>query len=68
MQIRELYGMEYKSIELDHPVRQPMSSVLRDLADYLERNDIRGYVINLTTQSHPDDDDRFLTSLVWATN
>lgn len=67
MELRELYGMSYKSIEIDHDIRVPMSEVLAEFAHYTRVNSIQGYPTSLSTQSHPDDEDRFLTTLVYVT-
>lgn len=66
MDIRHLSGMSYKAIEMEHEVRVPMSAVLRQFADYLERNNIQGLLTGVDTNSHPDDEDLFLTTLLWA--
>lgn len=66
MPIRELHGMSYKSIELEHPVSTPMPEVLNWLAAHLADTDEHGLLTAVTTQNHPDDDDKFLTTLVWA--
>lgn len=66
MSIRELYGMRYKAAEMEHAVSLPMSSVLRKLADWVEENEVHGYLSSVSTQSHPDDEDKFLTHLLWA--
>lgn len=64
--IRELSGMNYKSIEFDHPVGEPMDEVLRELADWLSDNADGGILTSITTGIHPEDDSRFLTNLIWA--
>lgn len=66
MSVRKLYGMQYSSIELEHDVVAPMSEVLHTLAHHLEDNDEHGLLTAITTNNHPDNDDKFLTTLVWA--
>lgn len=66
MSVRELSGMSYKGIELDHPVRMPMDEVLRTLADWVSDNTDGGIISSLVTEIHPESDDRFLTHLVWS--
>lgn len=64
--IRSLYGMSYKSFEIDHHINVPMSEVLEEFAHYIRSNDVKGYIEHIGTRSHPDDEDRFLTVLIYA--
>lgn len=66
MMVRELTGMTYKSVELDHPVRLTMDEVLRTLADWISDNVDGGVLTSVTTGIHPEYEDRFLTHLVWS--
>lgn len=62
----ELYGMKYKGFTLDHDAALPMHKVLKKIARWLKDNDEEGYVETLHSQSDPDDDNRFLTTVIWA--
>lgn len=64
--IRELTGMNYKSIEFDHHVSTPIEEVLRSLADWLSDNTDGGLLVSIYTGLHPESDERFLTQLVWS--
>lgn len=65
--VRDLFGMTYKSVELEHDVIWSMDRILRELAYYFDSTELRhGTITSLTTQSHPDDEDKFLTTLVWS--
>ncbi len=66
LHVRKLSGMQYESVEVEHPVSTPMSEILYVLANHLANNDDHGILTGLYTQSHPDDDSLFLTNLVWA--
>lgn len=66
MNIRRLDGMRYASVEIEHDIRVPMSSVLRQLADWCEKNREHGLLTGIYTQSHPDDEKKFLTNMVWS--
>lgn len=65
-EIRELTGMTYKSIELDHHVSTPVDEVLRTLANWLSDNTDGGILTSITTGIHPESEERFLTHLVWS--
>lgn len=65
--IRGLFGMKYSSIEVTHLVVEPLTSVLRDIADYLQENGFEDVIAtSLSTQGNPDNDNEFLTTFVWA--
>lgn len=64
--IRSLSGMQYASVEIEHSVLTPMSEVLYALADYLSNHADTGLLTGIFTQSHPEEEDKFLTNLVWA--
>lgn len=66
LNIRRLSGMQYASVEIEHLVSTPMAEVLYALAEYLTDNDETGLLTGIYTQSHPDQEDKFLTQLVWA--
>lgn len=67
MEIRNLHGMTYRSIEVSHDVIEPVHKVLRMIAHYLEVEGVNhGLLTSITTASDPYDEDRFLTTLVWA--
>lgn len=40
--------------------------MLKKIARWLKDNDEEGYVETLHSQSDPDDDNRFLTTVIWA--
>lgn len=62
----ELWGMNYKGFSLDHDAALPMSKVLKKIARWFKDNEKEGYIESMHTQSHPDDEDRFLTTVIWA--
>lgn len=66
MNMRSLHGMSYKSFELEHPVKWSMAEVLSEFSHHLRFNNIDGYVESMVTKSHPDDEDLFLTTLIYA--
>lgn len=67
MAIRELSGMTYRSVELEHTIDTSPADVLRSIALWLEDNDSDyGILVDINTQCSPFNDDTFLTTLVWA--
>lgn len=64
--IRELIGMTYKSIDIEHPVSMSMSEVLFKAAHWASENEVHGLLTGIHTGIHPDDDKKFITNLVWA--
>lgn len=64
--IRELTGMTYKSVEIDHHVSMPMDEVLHRLAEWISDNIDGGILTSITTGIHPESEERFLTHLVWS--
>lgn len=66
MEIRDLFGMNYKSVELTHDVATPAHKVLKELAKYFKENDIHGIIQHLSTQSSEFDEDTFLTTVIYS--
>lgn len=64
----ELWGMKYKGFSLDHDAALPMHKVLKQIARWMKDNGKEGYIETLHTQSHPDDESRFLTTVLWSEN
>lgn len=67
MSVRVLSGMNYRSVELKHHVRLTMPEILFQLAAHFQNHsDDHGIITSLTTQSHPDNEHEFLTTLVYS--
>lgn len=66
MAIRELFGMDYKAVELEHDITDDFAEIFRQLADWANDNGVVGVISSLHTESHPDKEDRFISVLVWA--
>lgn len=66
MNVRDLYGMTYKAIELEHDVSCSMSDVLEEFAHLIRTRRINGYIEQIHTASHPDDESMFLTTLIYV--
>ena len=62
----ELWGMNYRGFNLDHDANLPMHKVLKRIARWLKDNDKEGYVESITTNSHPDNENRLLTTVIWS--
>ena len=64
----ELWGMKYSGFNLDHDAALPMYKVLKQIAKWFKDNEKEGTIEAMHTQCHPDDDTRFLTTVIWAEN
>lgn len=66
MKFRDLFGMQYSSVEVTHSVSTPMTTILRELADYLDSEGETGILTSLTTQISFESEDEHLTTLIWS--